>query len=153
MKYARERKTDAAGSTETPKNEDGTDAPGFFTHPRGHVRDRIILHETKESYKEGQFVGLNGFPFLIQYNKELDLPRPVLQMLRTRIQTIILKDKDTGVETVRNIPRFNFTVVKENVNQIQDDEAGAFTCEVCGQPFQSKMAWMGHMNAHKKKKE
>jgi hypothetical protein len=153
-KYDKERRqnTDALTSA-TPKKEDGTDAEGFFTHPRGHIRDRIILHETRESYKEGQFIGLNGFPFLVQYNKEVDVPRPVIKMLRTRIVTIVEKDTETGVETVRHLPRFNFTVVKENVNQVPADVIGAFQCEICERPFDSKLAYLSHMRAHQRKKE
>lgn len=138
------------GSVETPKMEDGTDAPGYFTHPRGHIRDRIILHETMNSFKEGQFIGLNGFPFLVQYNKEVDVPRPVIEMLRTRIEEKIEKNLETGEETVRRIPRFNFTVVALNVNKTEEvkDEVGAFTCELCGENFDRKILFAGHMAKH-----
>lgn len=131
------------------KNDDGSDAQGYFRHPRGHIRDRVILHETPNSPKEGQFVGLNGFPFQIQYNKEIDLPRPVIEMLRTRIQTTSHTESD-GTETVRNIPRFNMTIVKENVTNTPDDEAGAFACEVCGKTFDKKIAYLGHVRSHEK---
>ena len=151
-KYAKERRQPNTGNeTGSPKNEDGTDAPGYFTHPRGHVRDRIILHETMDSPKEGQFVGLNGFPFLVQYNKEIDVPRPIIQMLRTRIADKIEKDPQTGIETVRHISRFNFSVVKENVNQIPQEEVGAFTCPVCEKSFDRKIAYLGHMKSHDRK--
>jgi hypothetical protein len=136
-----------------PKNEDGTDAHGFFSHPRGHIRDRIILHETKESPKEGQFIGLNGFPFQVQYNREVDIPRPVLEMLRTRIYTEITKDEKTGEETFRNIPRFNITVIKENVGNVPVETAdtkGTFSCEICGKAFDRKVALTGHMRSHEK---
>ena len=139
-----------AVSGDTPKNEDGTDAPGFFTHPRGHIRDRVILHETKDAPKEGQFVGLNGFGFLIQYNKELDLPRPVLEMLQSRIETAIIKNPD-GTEIVRNIPRFNLTIVKRNVGGVEEDgEVGTFTCEVCNRSFDRKAGLASHMRSHDK---
>lgn len=97
------------------KDNNGIDNEGYFTHPQGHIRDLVILHEGKDSPPEGQFMGLNGFPFQALYNKEMALPRPVVQMLRTCTFTEIMKDKD-GVEIVRNIPRFNLTVLKEGIN-------------------------------------
>lgn len=141
--------------TDTPKMEDGTDAPGFFTHPRGHIRDRVILFETPDSFKEGQFVGLNGFPFLVQYNKEVDLPRPVIEMMRTRVVERIEKNTETGEETVRRYPRFNFRVVAENVNKVEraPEEFGAFECDVCGEKFNLKNLFASHMAAHARERK
>ena len=136
-------------TAEALRNDDGSDAQGYFRHPRGHIRDRVILHETPNSPKEGQFIGLNGFPFQVQYNKELDLPRPVIEMLRTRVQTTSHTEAD-GTETVRNIPRFNLTIVKENVTGEVVDEVGTFACEVCGKTFERKTGFMSHMRSHER---
>ncbi len=97
-------------------NPDGTDKDGIFTHPKGHLRDMIILHEGKDSPKEGQFVQLNGFAFQILYNKPVALPRPVVQMLQNCVFLEILKDEKTGEEYERRIPRFNITVLEKGVN-------------------------------------
>lgn len=101
--------------SKTPKNSDGSDCDGYFSHPKGHIRDRVILHEGKDSPKEGQFVQLNGFPFQILYNKEIMLPRPIVEMLQKCIFTEINKDEH-GVETKRDIPRFNLSILERGVN-------------------------------------
>lgn len=102
--------------TEKNKNDDGTDIDGYFTHPKGHIRDKVVLHETKDSPKEGQFVALNGFPFQILYNKEVMLPRPVVEMLQNCVFVEIQKNEMTGEQTERHIPRFNISVVQRGVN-------------------------------------
>lgn len=92
----------------------------YFTSPEGHIRDRIIIHESLEIPKEGLFLSLNGFPFLAKPGVEIDLPRPVRLMLDTRIKTETVQGDD-GRDHVRHIPRFTYTLVKEGVN-IPDPE-------------------------------
>ena len=90
------------------------DPEGFFTSPAGHPRDRIIMHETIDIPREGQYIALNGFGFLAKPGVEIDLPRPVRLMLDTRITTDTLKDEN-GKDYFRNRPRFPYTLIKENV--------------------------------------
>ena len=87
----------------------------YFTSPVGHVRDRIIIHESIEIPKEGMFISLNGFPFLAKPGVEIDIPRPVRFMLDTRIKTESIQDSAGNIHT-RNIPRITYTLVKEGVN-------------------------------------
>ena len=98
-----------------PKTEQEKNPEGFFTSPAGHIRDRIILHQSMEIPKEGLFVSLNGFGFLIKPGVAVDLPRPVRLMLDTRIKTETLQGDD-GKEYTRDIPRVTYTLVKEGVN-------------------------------------
>lgn len=92
----------------------------YFTSPVGHLRDRIIIHESMEIPKEGLFISLNGYPFLAKPGVEIDLPRPVRLMLDTRIKTESTQDRDGNIHT-RNIPRITYTLVKEGVD-IPDPE-------------------------------
>jgi hypothetical protein len=87
----------------------------YFTTPAGHIRDRVILHESLEIPKEGMFISLNGYSFLAKPNVEIDLPRPVRIMLDTRIKTETIRGEDGSVH-VRHIPRITYTLVKEGVN-------------------------------------
>ena len=87
----------------------------YFTSPLGHIRDRIILHESLEIPKEGMFISLNGYSFLAKPGVEIDLPRPVRLMLDTRIKTETIHGQD-GEEYTRNIPRITYTLVKEGCN-------------------------------------
>lgn len=93
------------------KKEEGE----HFESPAGHIKDRIILHQTENIPKEGQFISLNGFAYLIKAGVEIDVPRPVRQMLDTRIQTVTTQDAE-GREYTRDVPRFTYTLIKEGIN-------------------------------------
>jgi len=88
--------------------------PEFFFMPDGHIRDRIILHETVDIPREGQFVQLNGFGFQCKPGVPIDLPRPVRKMLDTLITTDIIQEKD-GTEYKKNRPRFPYTLLIKDV--------------------------------------
>jgi hypothetical protein len=91
----------------------------FFSSPAGHIRDRIIIHESQKIPREGLFISLNGFSFLAKPGVEIDLPRPVRLMLDTRVETETIQ-ADDGMggmkEFTRNIPRVTYTLIKEGVN-------------------------------------
>jgi hypothetical protein len=86
----------------------------FFDSPIGHIRDRIVINPSQDIPKFGQFVSLNGYSFQIVPGKEIDLPRPVLRMLDTRIK---METHQEGDETfTQDIPRFTYTLIKAGVN-------------------------------------
>lgn len=97
------------------KSEEERHPERFFTNPDGHIRDRIIVHQSSKIPKQGQFVSLNGYSFLIKPGEEIDLPRPVRLMLDTRVETESIQGED-GKTYHRNIPRFTYTLIKEGVN-------------------------------------
>ena len=97
------------------KSEEERHPERFFTNPNGHIRDRIIVHQSSKIPKQGQFVSLNGYSFLIKPGEEIDLPRPVRLMLDTRVETETIQGED-GKTYSRNIPRFTYTLIKEGVN-------------------------------------
>ena len=82
---------------------------------RRFVKDRIRIHESEKIPKEGVFVSLNGHPYLIKPGEEVDIPRPVREMLDTRIQTQTLQGED-GKDYRKDIPRITYTLVKEGIN-------------------------------------
>jgi hypothetical protein len=106
----------------TEKTDQEKNPQNYFTSPQGHIRDRIIIHESQDLPKEGIFMGLNGFSFLAKAGAEIDLPRPVRLMLDTRIKTEIIHGDD-GKDYSRNIPRLTYTLVKEGVNLPEAAEA------------------------------
>ena len=91
----------------------------YFISPVGHIRDRIILHNSPEVPKEGVFLSLNGFPFMVPPDVEVDLPRPVRLMLDTRIKTETRRTDDgrgnVNIHT-RNMKRFTYTIIKLDVD-------------------------------------
>jgi hypothetical protein len=86
----------------------------YFNNPEGHIRDRIIIHESERLPKEGLFISLNGYPFLAKPGVPVDIPRPVRRMLDTRIETQTIQD-DNGKDYTRDIPRITYTLLVENV--------------------------------------
>jgi len=95
------------------------EAMKFFLSPEGHPKDRIIINENSQIPKEGQFISLNGYPFLAKPNNEIDLPRPVIEMLRTRIATDSIQDSD-GKWHHKDVPRITFTVLHKDVTGLED---------------------------------
>lgn len=95
-----------------------------FITPAGHIRDRIIIHQTPEIPKEGAFVSLNGFPFLIKPGVEVDIPRPVRQMIDTLYYTDLIQDEEGG-EYTRQRLRYPYTLIKEGVNRPDVEPAEA----------------------------
>jgi hypothetical protein len=109
-----------------PRKSDEENHPErYFISPVGHPRDRIILHNSPEVPKEGVFISLNGFPFMIPPDVEIDLPRPVRLMLDTRIKTETRRTDDgrgnVNIHT-RNMKRFTYTIVKLDVENIPPAE-------------------------------
>jgi hypothetical protein len=96
------------------------DESSKFDSPFGHVRDRIVIHQGEDIPKEGIFLSLNGYPFQVKPGEEIDLPRPVRNMLDTMIKTETTQGED-GKKFYRDIPRFTYTLIKEGVNL---DESG-----------------------------
>lgn len=86
----------------------------YFTGPEGHIRDKISIHEHESIPKEGLFVSLNGYAFLIQPGVEIDIPRPLRKMLDTCIERRTLQD-GTGKPYTKDIPRVTYTLIKEDV--------------------------------------
>lgn len=100
----------------SPKKTDEQVHPDkYFTGPAGHVRDRVIIHESSDIPREGQFISLNGYSYLIKPGFEVDIPRPVRLMLDTRIRTETIQGED-GKEHHKHIKRINYTLVKEDID-------------------------------------
>lgn len=92
---------------------------GFFLNPSGHPRDRIIINDSEGIPKEGIFLSLNGYAFLAKTGVEIDIPRPVREMLDTRIRTdTVMVDDGNGklVKHMKNIPRISYTLVKADID-------------------------------------
>ena len=87
----------------------------YFLNPQGHIRDRIVIHQSAKIPKEGQYISLNGYGFLAKPGVEIDIPRPVRLMLDTRVETETIQG-DNGETYSREIPRFTYTLIKEGVN-------------------------------------
>jgi hypothetical protein len=91
------------------KEVDMTDFdPDKFIHSGGHPRQWIILRDTGQpNESKTPFVSLNGFALRMQKNVPINVPVPVIEMMKLCVYTKIERDPDTGEEYTRNIPRFS----------------------------------------------
>ena len=96
-------------------------AEKFFVSPHGHIRDRVVFHPSMKIPREGQFISLNGYGFLVKPGEEIDLPRPVRLMVDTLIETETIQGED-GKQYTRDVPRFTYTLVAEAVNMPSEPE-------------------------------
>jgi hypothetical protein len=82
--------------------------PNKFIHAGGHPRQWVILRDTGQpNESKAPFVSLNGFALRMQKNVPINLPVPVIEMMKLCVYTVIERDPDTGEEYTRNIPRFS----------------------------------------------
>jgi len=115
----------AAASTATTQKAKQPEGPKFdpnvFTHPEGHPKQWVIIRDTGQPNEKKQpFVSLNGYAYQFQKNVPIQLPVPVLNMMRNCVYTKIERDEDTGEESTRNIPRFSIEVLPnapDGINQ------------------------------------
>jgi hypothetical protein len=91
--------------------------PNIFTHPGGHPKQWVIIRDTGQPHEKKQpFVSLNGYAYQFQKNVPIQLPTPVLNMMRNCVYTKTERDEDTGEESTRNIPRFSIEVLPNAPN-------------------------------------
>lgn len=102
-----------------PKTEKDRYPQNFFESPKGHIKDRIRIHESIDIPVEGQIMGLNGYMFLAKPGVDIDIPRPVREMLDTRIVTVTTTDRD-GKEYTKDIKRVNYTLIEEDVDRLKE---------------------------------
>ena len=89
----------------------------YFTsaNAKDHIKDRIKVNPSPDIPREGYFVGLNGHGYLIKAGFEIDVPRPIRQLLDTRIRTEMVQDEN-GKDYFRDVPVITYTLIKEGVN-------------------------------------
>lgn len=87
-----------------------------FVGSIGHIKDRVVFHQNPEIPKEGILLGLNGVHFQVKPGVEVDIPRPVRQMVDTLIFTDLIQDEEGG-EYTRDRPRYPYSLVMEDVGR------------------------------------
>lgn len=91
-----------------------------FVSSVGHIKDRVVFHQNPEIPKEGILLGLNGVHFQVKPGVEVDIPRPVRQMVDTLIFTDLIQDEEGG-EYTRDRPRYPYSLIKEDVGRPADN--------------------------------
>jgi hypothetical protein len=103
-------------------------SPGVFekfTHPKKWLRDKIkVFQQEGTGGSEPVYLSVNGYSILIPREVECDVARPFVNDLRDAVTTVTEQDKD-GNPTTREVPRYNWVMIKEAVNleELQGDNA------------------------------
>ena len=72
-------------------------------------RVRIRVANTSEIPPSGQFIGVNGYGYLIKPNQEVSVPESVLEVLDNAVQSVPIQGSNGRVEGYQDVPRFPYT--------------------------------------------
>jgi hypothetical protein len=74
-------------------------------------RVRILLEDNDQVPPGGQFLAVNGRSFLIQANREVDVPRCVCDVLDHAVMSVPVKDEFDTVIGYRDRLRFPYRII------------------------------------------
>lgn len=109
------------GVLENPPEDDSVQAAGKGRKRGGggtkkadpmKKRVRIKLANGAHIPPTGQFIGLNGYGYLLKPGKEADVPEPLLDILDNAVEEKPVMGEDGRVEAYESAPRFPYTVVR-----------------------------------------
>ena len=75
-------------------------------------RVRIKLANNSQIPPTGQFIGVNGYGYLLKPGKEADVPKFVLEVLDNAVEDQPVLGEDGRVQGYETAPRFPYTVVR-----------------------------------------
>lgn len=84
------------------------------TRPKDERRVRIILEDNDQIPPGGQFIGVDGTPYLMQANVEVEAPIGILDVLDNAIMSVPVLDGDMSVVGYRDRLRFPYRVVRRD---------------------------------------
>lgn len=104
----------AAESPEPPKSGKKTKAK--VEHEE---RVRIMLEDNDQVPPGGQFLAVNGRSFLIQANREVNVPRCVCDVLDHAVMSVPIKDEYDTVVGYRDRLRFPYRVITDQRRAVE----------------------------------
>ena len=104
----------AESETEQPEQEAGPRRRGGRKGGGGRSkkkedRVRIRVANTSEIPPSGQFIGVNGYGYMIKPNQEVSVPESVLEVLDNAVQSVPIQGSDGRVQGYQDVPRFPYT--------------------------------------------
>jgi hypothetical protein len=91
--------------------------------PKPQPRIRIVLEDNENIPPGGQFVQVNGMPYMLQPNMEMDVPVSVLDVLDHAVMSVPVKDDNMNVIGYRDRLRFPYRVIRNRERDIAQREA------------------------------
>lgn len=86
-------------------------------------RVRIMLEDNDNIPPGGQFISIDGVPYLLQPNMEADVPVNVLDVLDHAIMSVPVTDENRNVIGYRDRLRFPYRVIRDRQRDIEQREA------------------------------
>jgi len=82
---------------------------------------KVIFRSTEGvGGKDDIFIGLNGQSFLIKRDEPVEVPRALLNVIDDAIMTIY-EQTESGLSKPRDIPRFPYEIVPEEVPEEEEE--------------------------------
>lgn len=85
-------------------------------------RIKIMLEDNDNVPPGGQFISVDGVPYLLQPNMEADVPVNVLDVLDHAIMSVPVVDENKNVIGYRDRLRFPYRVIRDRERDIADRE-------------------------------
>lgn len=99
---------------------------GIPPRPVDEKRIRIVLEDNDQIPPSGQFIGVDGTPYMLQANVEVDVPSGLLDVLDNAVMSVPIADPATGQITgYRDRLRFPYRVVRQREQQSEPELAHA----------------------------
>lgn len=110
-----------AGAAPAAVTDETLHAVAFATEipkaPENERRVRIILEDNDQIPPGGQFLQVDGRPFLMQSGYEMDAPVSVLDVLDHAVTSIPVTDENKNVVGYRDRLRFPYRVVRNRTEE------------------------------------
>lgn len=93
-------------------------------------RVKIILEDNDNIAPGGQFIAVDGVPYLLQPNMEADVPVNVLDVLDHAIMSVPITDENKNVIGYRDRLRFPYRVIRSREREMEERERDIAAQEV-----------------------
>lgn len=93
-------------------------------------RVKIILEDNDNIAPGGQFIAVDGVPYLLQPNMEADVPVNVLDVLDHAIMSVPVTDENKNVIGYRDRLRFPYRVIRSREREMEERERDIAAQEV-----------------------
>lgn len=85
--------------------------------PKPQPRVKIMLEDNDAIGPGGQFIQVDGMPYMLQPNMEVEVPVSLLDVLDHAIQSVPVTDENRNITGYRDRLRFPYRVIRDRAHQ------------------------------------